>query len=84
MTCLEWFTAQDAEYRNSVILPDVKARVSVEAGATFGWAQYVGEAGRSVGIDHYGASAAGDRLFEEFGFTVDHVVSAAKESIAAA
>ncbi len=84
LPCLEWFTAQDAEYRNSVILPDVKARVSVEAGATFGWAQYVGEAGRSVGIDHYGASAAGDRLFEEFGFTVDHVVSAAKESIAAA
>ena len=84
LPCLEWFTAQDAEYRNSVILPDVKARVSVEAGATFGWAQYVGEAGRSVGIDHYGASAAGDRLFQEFGFTVDHVVSAAKESIAAA
>ena len=84
LPCLEWFTAQDAEYRNSVILPDVKARVSVEAGATFGWAQYVGEARRSVGIDHYGASAAGDRLFEEFGFTVDHVVSAAKESIAAA
>ncbi len=84
LPCLEWFTAQDAEYRNSVILPDVKARVSVEAGATFGWAQYVGDAGRSVGIDHYGASAAGDRLFKEFGFTVDHVVAAAKESIAAA
>ncbi len=84
LPCLEWFAAQDAEYRNSVILPDVKARVSVEAGATFGWAQYVGDAGRSVGIDHFGASAGGDKLFKEFGFTVDHVVSAAKESIAAA
>ncbi len=84
LPCLEWFAAQDAEYRNSVILPDVKARVSVEAGATFGWAQYVGDAGRSVGIDHFGASAGGDKLFKEFGFTVDHVVAAAKESIAAA
>ena len=84
LPCLEWFAAQDAEYRNSVILPDVKARVSVEAGATFGWAQYVGDAGRSVGIDHFGASAGGDKLFKEFGFTVDHVVAAVKESIAAA
>ncbi len=83
LPCLEWFEQQDAEYRDSVILPDVKARVSVEAGATFGWAQYVGDAGRSVGINHYGASAAGGKLFEEFGFTVDHVVSAVKESIAA-
>ena len=84
LPCLEWFAAQDAQYRDSVILPDVKARVSVEAGATFGWAQYVGDAGRSVGIDHYGASAAGGKLFEEFGFTVEHVVAAVKESISAA
>ena len=84
LPCLEWFAAQDVEYRNSVILPDVKARVSIEAGATFGWVQYVGDAGRSVGINHYGASAAGDKLFKEFGFTVENVVAAAKESIAAA
>ena len=83
LPCLEWFAEQDQDYRESVILPDVKARVSVEAGSTFGWAGYVGDAGRSVGIDHFGASAAGGKLFEEFGFTVDHVVSAAKESIAA-
>ena len=83
LPCLEWFAEQDQDYRDSVILPDVKARVSVEAGSTFGWAGYVGDAGRSVGIDHFGASAAGGKLFEEFGFTVDHVVSAAKESIAA-
>ncbi|MFT3942603.1 MAG: transketolase [Ancrocorticia sp.] len=84
LPCLEWFAAQDAEYRNSVILPEVKARVSVEAGSTFGWVQYLGDAGRSVGIDHYGASAGGDKLFAEFGFTVEKVVAASKESIAAA
>ncbi len=83
LPCLEWFAEQDAEYRASVILPDVKARVSVEAGSTFGWAGYVGDAGRSVGIDHYGASASGNLLFEKFGITADAVVSAAKDSIAA-
>ncbi|MGO1591102.1 MAG: transketolase [Ancrocorticia sp.] len=84
LPCLEWFEQQDQAYRDSVILPDVKARVSVEAGTTFGWAGYVGDAGRSVGINHFGASAAGGKLFEEFGFTVETVVSAVKESIAAA
>ncbi|MGO1713936.1 transketolase [Ancrocorticia populi] len=84
LPCLEWFEQQDQAYRDSVILPEVKARVSVEAGTTFGWASYIGEAGRSVGINHFGASAAGGKLFEEFGFTVDHVVSAVKESITAA
>lgn len=81
---LEWFAEQDTEYRNSVILPDVKARVSVEAGATFGWAGYVGDAGRSVGIDHFGASAAANLLFQEFGITTEAVVAAAHESIEAA
>ena len=57
--------------------------MSVEAGSTFGWAGYVGDAGRSVGIDHYGASASGNLLFEKFGITADAVVSAAKDSIAA-
>lgn len=80
---LEWFAEQDEEYRNSVILPEVKARVSVEAGSTFGWAGYVGDAGRSVGIDHYGASASAGKLFSEFGITTDAVVAAAHESIAA-
>ena len=57
--------------------------VSVEAGSTFGWAGYVGDAGRSVGIDHFGASAAAGKLFEEFGVTVQAVVAAARESIEA-
>ena len=80
---LDWFAEQSKEYRDSVILPDVKARVSVEAGSTFGWAGYVGDAGRSVGIDHFGASAAAGKLFEEFGVTVQAVVAAARESIEA-
>lgn len=83
LPCLEWFEEQTQEYRDSVILPGVKARVSVEAGATFGWARYVGDAGRSVGIAHYGASAAGSVLFEKFGITADAVTTAARESLAA-
>lgn len=83
LPCLEWFAEQDPEYRASVLLPDVKARVSVEAGSTFGWASWVGDSGRSVGIDHYGASAAGGLLFEKFGITADAVVDAAKDSLSA-
>lgn len=84
LPCLEWFEEQDETYRNSVIPTDIKARVSVEAGVTFGWAGIVGDAGRSVGINHYGASAAGAELFERFGITADAVVAAAKESMDAA
>ncbi len=82
MPSLEWFNEQDEEYRNSVIPTDVKARVSVEAGTTFGWAGIVGDHGRSVGIDHYGASADGALLFEKFNITADAVVAAARESLA--
>ena len=84
MPCREWFDEQDQSYRDSVIPPGVKARVSVEAGVGFGWRDLVGDAGRTIGIDHYGASAAGSVLFEEFGFTPNTVVTAAKESIEAA
>ncbi|WP_124039454.1 transketolase [Neoactinobaculum massilliense] len=83
LPCLEWFEAQDEDYRNSVILPGVKARVSVEAGATLGWPKYVGDAGRMVGIDHFGASASGPELYERFGVTADAVVEAARATIAA-
>lgn len=82
MPSLEWFNEQDAEYRNAVIPTDVKARVSVEAGSTFGWAGIVGDHGRSVGIDHYGASADGALLFEKFNITAEAVVEAARESLA--
>ncbi len=84
MPCLEWFDAQDVAYRDAVLLPSVRARVSVEAGATLGWWRYVGDAGRVIGLDHFGASADSAVLYREFGITVDAVVAAARESIAAA
>jgi transketolase len=84
MPCKEWFDEQDDRYRDSVIPPQVKARVSVEAAVAQGWREVVGDAGRIVSIDHYGASADHATLFREFGFTPEAVVAAAKESIAAA
>lgn len=81
--CVEWFNEQTQEYRDSVILPSVKARVSVEAGLALGWREFVGDAGRSVSIEHYGASADAKTLFREFGITTEAVVAAAHDSIAA-
>lgn len=78
---LEWFAAQPATYRDSVISPSVKARVSVEAGVAQGWREYVGDAGEIISLDHFGASASANILFAEFGFTTEHVVAAAKKSI---
>jgi transketolase len=83
MPCQEWFDAQPEAYRNEVLPPDVTARVSVEAGIAQGWAKYVGCQGRSVSIEHYGASGKGTLLFKEFGLTSDAVVAAAKESLEA-
>ena len=83
LPCLEWFEQQDRAYRDSVIIPSVRARVSVEAGATLGWHKYVGDAGRCVGLDHFGASADAKVLFREFNITVDAIVNAAHDSIAA-
>jgi transketolase len=84
MPCREWFDEQDQSYRDSVIPPTVKARVSVEAGVSQGWRDLVGDAGRIISINHYGASAAGAKLFEEFGFSAETVLAAAKESLEAA
>ncbi|HEX8509737.1 MAG TPA: transketolase C-terminal domain-containing protein, partial [Propionibacteriaceae bacterium] len=81
--CREWFDEQGQEYKNSVIPPEVKARVSVEAGISMGWRDLVGDAGRIISIEHYGASASGAKLFEEFGFSADTVKAAALESIGA-
>ncbi|MEU0315030.1 transketolase [Nocardioides sp. NPDC006273] len=83
LPCLEWFDAQEQDYRDSVIPPSVKARVSVEAGVKQGWREYVGDAGRIVSLEHFGASASGALLFKEYGFTPEAVVTAAKESLAA-
>ncbi|WP_409485650.1 transketolase [Arsenicicoccus dermatophilus] len=84
MPCLEWFARQDEAYRESVLPSAVKARVSIEAGSSMGWRDYVGDAGRIIAIDHFGASADAATLFREFGFTSDKVVEAAQESLAAA
>ncbi|GGV46911.1 transketolase [Streptomyces spectabilis] len=84
MPSVEWFEEQDQGYRDSVLPPSVKARVAVEAGIGLTWHKYVGDAGRIVSLEHFGASADGKVLFREFGFTADAVAAAARESIAAA
>jgi transketolase len=78
---LEWFAEQDADYRESVLPAAVTARVSVEAGSTPLWRTIVGDRGRSVGIDHFGASADYKTLFEKFGVTADAVVEAARATV---
>jgi transketolase len=80
--CLEWFNEQSAEYRESVLPAEITARVSVEAGLDLTWRSYVGDRGRSVSIEHFGASADYKTLFREFGITTEAVVVAAKETIA--
>lgn len=82
--CLEWFEQQDAEYRESVLPAAVRARVSVEAGLAMPWHKYTGTFGRNVSLEHFGASAPAEELFERFGITADAVVAAARESLAAA
>ncbi|MFG3113866.1 transketolase [Streptomyces sp. NPDC048197] len=84
MPCVEWFEQQDQEYRDSVLPPSVKARVAVEAGIGLTWHRFVGDAGRIVSLEHFGASADGKVLFREFGFTADAVAAAARESLEAA
>ena len=71
--CLEWFAEEPEMYRNS-ILPQSALRVSIEAGISQGWREYVGDDGLIISLDHYGASAGAAKLFSEFGFTVDRVV----------
>ncbi|MFH8343174.1 transketolase [Streptomyces sp. NPDC018045] len=84
MPSVEWFEEQDQGYRDSVLLPTVKARVAVEAGIGLTWHRYVGTQGRIVSLEHFGASADAKVLFHEFGFTADAVATAARESLAAA
>ena len=81
MPCREWFDAQHASYRETVIPPTVKARVSVEAGVKQGWHEVVGDHGRIVSIEHYGASADYARIYQEFGVTAEAVANAAEDSI---
>ncbi|MDV2432989.1 transketolase [Corynebacterium tuberculostearicum] len=81
--CLEWFDEQDDAYRESVLPSEVQARVSIEAGIAMPWHKYTGSFGRTISIEHYGASAPAGELFEKFGFTTTAVVEAAQESLAA-
>ena len=78
MPSVEWFRQQPQEYQESVLPIGVRARVSIEAGLSSGWRELVGDAGKSIGIDHFGASADYKTLYREFGITTEAVVSAAK------
>ncbi len=84
MPSWELFDRQDQAYRDSILPPAVKARVSVEMAATFGWERYVGTSGRSIGMHSFGASAPIKALQKHFGYTVENVVAAAKEQIQSA
>jgi len=81
MPCREWFAAQDRAYRDSVIPPTVRARVSVEAGIAMSWHDLLGEHGRAVSLEHYGASADFATIYRHFGITTEAVVLAAEESL---
>jgi transketolase len=82
MPCVEWFTAQDASYQEKVLPPEIRARVSVEAGIALGWRAFTGDAGESVSLEHFGASAGYQVLYEKFGFTAERVAQAARSSLA--
>src|SRR5690606_15935102 len=84
MPSVEWFEEQDQGYKESVLPPSVKARVAVEAGIGLTWHRYVGDAGRIVSLEHFGASADAKVLFREFGFTAENVAAVARESLEAA
>lgn len=79
--CLEWFSAQDRDYRDSVVPPSVRARVSIEAGIAQGWHEWIGDCGVAISLEHFGASASASKLFAEFGFTPERIAAAARESI---
>ena len=83
MPSWELFAAQDPAWKERVLPRAITARVSIEAGLTFGWSRWVGDRGRSLGLDHFGASAPGERLFQEFGFTPAHVVAAVRSILTA-
>lgn len=83
MPCMEWFDAQPVEYQRSVLPPHVTARVSVEAGLALSWQKYLGTDGRAVSLEHFGASAAYQTLYREFGLTASDVVHTAHESVQA-
>jgi transketolase len=78
MPCWELFEEQDEAYRASVLPPELAARVSIEAGATFGWTRWIGERGIAIGLDRFGASAPANVLFDKLGFSVERIVRAVR------
>ena len=81
LPCWEVFEAQDQAYRDEVLPPSIRRRVSVEAGVSLGWERWVGDEGAIVGLDHFGASAPAGTVFKEFGFTVEHVTDVARRVV---
>jgi len=79
--CLEWFMEQSEDYRNKVLPKSIKARVSIEAGVALPWYRFIGDSGIAISVEKFGASASGDIMFREYGFTVDNIINAVKESI---
>lgn len=79
LPCWELFEAQSPDYRESVLPKGVRARVSLEAATTFGWSRYVGDHGVALGIDHFGASAPAEKLYQEFGITAERVIEAIEQ-----
>ena len=77
MPCWELFEAQPVEYREEVLPPEVKARLSIEPGVELGWSRWVGDHGSSISIEHFGASAPGETVLEQFGYNLDNVVARA-------
>jgi transketolase len=78
MPCWELFEAQDSSYKESVLPSAIPARVSVEAGVTFGWSRWIGSEGKAIGVDRFGASAPGEAIYEKLGITSEAVISAVK------
>jgi transketolase len=78
---LEWFRQMPKQYQDSVLPPSIRARVSVEAAVAQGWHEWIGDAGVALSLEHFGASASAEVLFEKFGFTVERICSAIKESL---
>jgi transketolase len=81
LPCWERFDAQEQAYRDNVLPPSVRKRVSVEVGVSLGWERWVGDEGAIIGLDHFGASAPAGTIFEKFGFTADRVTDVARRVV---
>src|SRR4029079_766182 len=79
MPCWEFFDEQTPKYKESVLPSRVRARLSIEAGVSLGWAKYVGDEGDTLSVDRFGASAPGEDVFKDYGFTVENVIKKAKK-----